>query len=78
MSYARASWLFYNPQKAALEGLLEAVLDALTGLYTSKLIGITTDGESANIIKDHGLWKLMSQALKKTYLLCGVLHKQVT
>ena len=57
-----------QPQKGGAEGLLEAALDALTGSDTSKLIGITTDGESANTGKDKGLWKLLSQALNKNLL----------
>ena len=44
-----------QPRKGGAEGPLEAALNALTGLYTSKLIGITTDSESANTGKDHGL-----------------------
>ena len=55
-------------QKGGAEGLLQAALDALTGLDTSKLIGVTTDGESANTGRDHGLWKLLSQALNKNLL----------
>ena len=68
----------FTTQKGGAEGLLEAALDALTGVDTSKLIGVTTDGEFANTGKDRGLWKLLSQILNKTYLLCGVLHSEVT
>ena len=66
-----------QPQKGGAEELLEAALDALTDLDTSKLIGITNDGESTNTGKDNGLWKLLSQALNKN-LLCGVLHTEMT
>lgn len=49
-----------RPEKDGAEGLLEAAVDALAGSDTTKLIGITTDGESANTGKDGGLWKLLS------------------
>ena len=57
-----------QPEKGGAEGLLEAALDALEDTDTSKLIGITTDGESANTGKDKGLWKLLSNALNRNLL----------
>ena len=65
-----------QPQKGGAEEILEAALDALTSFDTFKLIGVTTDDESANTGIYHGLWKLLSSALNKN-LLFGVLHTEV-
>lgn len=57
-----------RPEKGGAEGSLEAAVNALTGSDTTKLIGITTDGESANTGKDGGLWKLLSNHVGKQLL----------
>jgi hypothetical protein len=41
-----------RPEKGGAEGSLEAAVNALTGSDTTKLIGITTDSESANTERD--------------------------
>ena len=55
--------LMHSPDSNGAEGLLEAVNKsiALYGCSDSpKLMGITTDGESANTGRKAGLWKLLS------------------
>jgi hypothetical protein len=58
------------PQDRGAKGLLEAVNAALNtcGHNANKLIGITTDGESANTGKTGGLWKLLSDECKRQIL----------
>ena len=53
------------PQARSAEGLLEIVKAIINsfGLDKSKLVGVTTDGESANIGRRNGFWKLL-----RTYL----------
>ena len=53
------------PQARSTEGLLEIVKAIINsfGLDKSKLVGVTTDGESANIGRRNGFWKLL-----RTYL----------
>ena len=58
------------------QGLLQATMDALHGINTSKLVGITTDGEAANTGKNGGLWKLLSDKLNMKVLTMGcVVHR---
>jgi hypothetical protein len=57
-----------QPEAGGAQGLLEATLDALEGIDTTKMVGITTDGESANTGREGGLWKLLSDALGKRFL----------
>ena len=59
-----------TPQERGAKGLLEAVNVALNicGDYSNKLIGITTDGESANTGKSGGLGKLLSDQCKRQIL----------
>jgi len=59
-----------TPQERGATGSLEAVNVALNicGDYSNKLIGITTDGESANTGKSGGLWKLLSDKCKRQIL----------
>lgn len=54
--------LVHSPDENGAKGLLEAVNKSLTtyGADCDKLMGITTDGESANTGKNAGLWKLLS------------------
>ena len=53
------------PQARGAEGLLEIVKAIINsfGLDKSKLVGVTTDGESANTGRRNGFWKLL-----RTYL----------
>ena len=55
--------VMHSPEKNGALGLLESVnktLD-LTGGKDTKLIGVTTDGESANTGRHGGLWRLLAE-----------------
>ena len=57
-----------QPENGGAQGLLDAPISALSGVDTSKMCGITTDGESANTGKDAGLWKLASEHYQRRFL----------
>jgi hypothetical protein len=63
--------LMHSPDANEAEGLLEAVNKSIT-LYgcsdSPKLMGITTDGESANTGRKAGLWKLLSDQCDREIL----------
>ena len=54
--------VMHSPEKNGAPGLLEAVNKALvlTGGKDTKLVGVTTDGESANTGRHGGLWRLLA------------------
>jgi hypothetical protein len=60
----------HSPNENGANGLLEAVNESLSicNKNVDKLMGITTDGESANTGKNNGLWKLLSDQLKRDIL----------
>ena len=60
----------HSPDESGAKGLLEAVNESLLicGDNVDKLMGITTDGESANTGVNNGLWKLLSDQLKRGIL----------
>lgn len=55
----------FAPEASGASGLLESVMSVVAKLELemSKLVGITTDGESANTGRTGGLWKLLSEKL---------------
>lgn len=63
--------LMHSPDANGAEGLLEAVNKSIK-LYgcsdSPKLMGITTDGESANTGRKAGLWKLLSDQCHREIL----------
>lgn len=62
--------LMHSPEQNGAHGLLESVNESLKicGHNSHKLMGITTDGESANTGKKAGLWKLLSDQLQREIL----------
>ena len=59
--------VMHSPEKNGALGLLEAVnktLD-LTGGKGTKLVGVTTDGESANTGRHGGLWRLLADQVQR-------------
>jgi hypothetical protein len=76
-----------EPEQRGAYGLLEAITDTFKSkgngedglpedLLTSKCIGLTTDGESANTGRKAGLWVLLEQHLKKElFLVWCVCHR---
>ena len=60
----------HSPNESGAQGLLEAVNASLVVCKRNvdKLMGITTDGESANTGKKNGLWKLLSDQLQREIL----------
>ena len=59
--------VMHSPEKNGALGLLEAVnktLD-LTGGKDTKLVGVTTDGESANTGRHGGLWRLLADQVQR-------------
>ncbi|KAI0222756.1 hypothetical protein LSAT2_025993 [Lamellibrachia satsuma] len=59
--------VMHSPEKNGAPGLLEAVnktLD-LTGGKDTKLVGVTTDGESANTGRHGGLWRLLADQVQR-------------
>jgi len=59
-----------EPESNGAKGLLEAVLKATdrVGIDYKKIVGITTDGESANTGKQGGLWKLLQDHWNKSLI----------
>ena len=59
-----------SSDKGGAEGLLYAFLTCLqnVGVDTKKLVGVTTDGENANIGKKGGLWKLLRDHVSRDIL----------
>ena len=57
----------HSPEKNGAPGLLEAVNKALdlTGGKDTKLVGVTTDGESANTGRHGGLWRLLADQVQR-------------
>jgi len=60
----------HSPNENGSQGLLEAVNESrkIYGCNSNKLVGITTDGESANTGKNAGLWKLLSDQCDREIL----------
>ena len=59
--------VMHSPEKNGAPGLLEAVnktLD-LTGCKDTKLVSVTTDGESANTGRHGGLWRLLADQVQR-------------
>ena len=59
--------VMHSPEKNSAPGLLEAVCKALdlTGGKYKKLVGVTTDGESANTGRQGGLWHLLADQVHR-------------
>ena len=59
--------VMHSPEKNGAPGLLEAVNKALdlTGGKDTKLVGVTTDGESANTGRQGGLWRLLAAQVQR-------------
>ena len=59
--------VMHSPEKNGAPGLLEAVNKALdlTGGKDTKLVGVTTDGESANTGRHGGLWRLLADQVQR-------------
>ena len=59
--------VMHSPEKNGAPGLLEAVNKALdlTGGKDTKLVGVTTDGESANTGRHGGLWCLLADQVQR-------------
>lgn len=59
-----------EPESSGVMGLFESVLRTLNklNLPKDKLVGICTDGESANTGKQRGLWRLLQDSLGREIL----------
>ena len=59
--------VMHSPEKNGAPGLLEAVNKALvlTGGKDTKIVGVTTDGESANTGRHGGLWRLLADQVQR-------------
>ena len=59
--------VMHSPEKNDAPGLLEAVNKALdlTGGKDTKLVGVTTDGESANTGRHGRLWRLLADQVQR-------------
>ena len=59
--------VMYSPEKKGAPGLLEAVNKAsdLAGRKDTKLVGITTDGKSADTGKQAGLWRPLADQVQR-------------
>ena len=65
--------VMHSPEKNGAPGLLEAVNKALdlTGGKDTKLVGVITDGESANTGRQGGLWRLLAKNPSNFLVYCS-------